>query len=207
MGEQDMNLEKFDIKLVTKLVGSVDGKFYIPSYQRGYRWENDQVYRLLDDIYTNGAKNYCLQPVVVRNQNDRYELIDGQQRLTTIYILLKYIQKEYKPRIKLKYSLNYETRTESETFLNSVEEELAETNIDFFYIFKAYRTIEKWFQSQENDVIAADKIYEYLAERVKIIWYEVDESEDAIALFTRLNIGKIPLTSAELSKGNVSEPR
>ncbi|EAK8914869.1 hypothetical protein C1I12_04285 [Listeria monocytogenes] len=195
-----MNSEKSDIKLETKLVGSVDGKFYIPSYQRGYRWEKDQVYRLLDDIYTNGAKSYCLQPVVVRKLTDRYELIDGQQRLTTLYILLKYIQKEYKPRIKLNYSLNYETRTDSEAFLDSVDEMLAETNIDFFYIYSAYRTIDGWFKGQKDDVIAADKIYEYLAERVKIIWYEVDESEDAIALFTRLNIGKIPLTSAELVK-------
>ena len=194
------NLIKSDIKLETKLVGSVDGKFYIPSYQRGYRWEKDQVSRLLDDIYTNGAKSYCLQPVVVRKLTDRYELIDGQQRLTTLYILLKYIQKEYKPRIKLNYSLNYETRTDSEAFLDSVDEMLAETNIDFFYIYSAYQTIDVWFKGQKDDVIAADKIYEYLAERVKIIWYEVDESEDAIALFTRLNIGKIPLTSAELVK-------
>ncbi len=200
MGDHMTNLMKSDIKLETKLVGTVDGKFHIPSYQRGYRWEKDQVYRLLDDIYTNGAKSYCLQPVVVRKLTDRYELIDGQQRLTTLYILLKYIQKEYKPRIKLNYSLNYETRTDSEAFLDSIDEMLAETNIDFFYIYNANRTIDGWFKGQKDDVIAADKIYEYLAERVKIIWYEVDESEDAIALFTRLNIGKIPLTSAELVK-------
>ena len=200
MGDYKMNLVKNDIRLETKLVGAVDGKFYIPSYQRGYRWEKDQVYRLLDDIYTNGAKSYCLQPVVVRKQNDRYELIDGQQRLTTLYILLNFIQKEYKPRIKLNYSLNYETRTDSEAFLDSIDERLAESNIDFFHIYNAYRTIDGWFNCQKDDVIAADKIYEYLAERVKIIWYEVDASEDAIALFTRLNIGKIPLTSAELVK-------
>jgi uncharacterized protein with ParB-like and HNH nuclease domain len=200
MEEQDMNLENSDIKLETKLVGSVEGKFNIPSYQRGYRWEKDQVSRLLDDIYTNGAKSYCLQPVVVRNQKDQYELIDGQQRLTTLYILLRYIQKEYKPKIKLNYSLNYENRVDSEAFLDSLDENLAETDINFYYIFSAYRTIDGWFKSQNNDVIAADKIYEYLAERVKIIWYEVDESEDAITLFTRLNIGKIPLTSAELVK-------
>ena len=189
-----------DIKLETKIVGSVEGKFYIPSYQRGYRWGKDEVHRLLDDIYFNGAKNYCLQPVVVRNRRDSYELIDGQQRLTTLFIILKYIQKEYKPKIKLNYSLNYETRVDSEAFLDSVDETLAETNIDFFHIYNAYQTIHSWFTSQKDDVIAADKIYEYLAERVKIIWYEVDETDEAIALFTRLNIGKIPLTSAELVK-------
>ena len=77
---------------------------------------------------------------------------------------------------------------------------LAETNIDFFHMFTAYQTISEWFIHQKDDVIAADDIYTYLAERVKIIWYEVDENDDAIALFTRLNIGKIPLTSAELVK-------
>jgi len=196
----EMNLAKADIKLETKLVGSVEGNFDIPSYQRGYRWGKDEVYRLLDDIYANGAKNYWLQPVVVRKNYDRYELIDGQQRLTTLFILLKYMQKEYKPRIKLNYSLSYETRKNSEAFLNSVDKKLAETNIDFFHIYNAYQTIDGWFVGQKDDVIAADKLYEYLVERVKIIWYEVDESEDAIALFTRLNIGKIPLTSAELVK-------
>ena len=48
------------IVLETKLVGDVKGSFYVPSYQRGYRWGRDEVIRLLDDIYTNGANNYCL---------------------------------------------------------------------------------------------------------------------------------------------------
>ena len=195
-----MNALTSDVKLETKLIGAIDGNFHIPSYQRGYRWERDQVLRLLSDIFVNGAKTYCLQPVVLRKQIDRYELIDGQQRLTTLFILLKFIQKEYKPRIKLNYSLSYENREESEAFLNSLDEKLADKNIDFFHIHNAYRIIDEWFKHQSDDVIAADKMYEYLVERVKIIWYEVDESEDAIALFTRLNIGKIPLTSAELVK-------
>ena len=55
------------IVLETKLVGDVKGSFYVPSYQRGYRWGRDEVIRLLDDIYTNGANNYCLQPVVLRH--------------------------------------------------------------------------------------------------------------------------------------------
>ncbi len=48
--------------------------------------------------------------------------------------------------------------------------------------------------------IALFNIRKYFAENVKVIWYEVDQKEDAIALFTRLNIGKIPLTNAELVK-------
>lgn len=189
-----------EIILDTKLVGNVQGDFYVPSYQRGYRWGKEEVTRLLEDIYTNGDKTYCLQPVVVRKDGDRYELIDGQQRLTTLFILLQYIQREYKPRISLKYKLIYDTRKSSAEYLNNIDESLADSNIDFYHIYHAYKAIDEWFNSQPDAVLAADEIYSYLVKFVKIIWYEVGEDEDAISLFTRLNIGKIPLTSAELVK-------
>ena len=84
-----------EIKLDTKLVGDITGDFYVPSYQRGYRWGETEVVRLLDDIYsTEGKRNYCLQPVVVRKNGDRYELIDGQQRLTTIYLIYRFMNEE-----------------------------------------------------------------------------------------------------------------
>lgn len=189
-----------DIVLDTKLVGAIEGTFYVPSYQRGYRWRRDEVTRLLEDISANGTNNYCLQPVVVRKNGDRFELIDGQQRLTTLFILLQYIKREFKPRITIKYVLSYETRDKSAEFLNNIDAALADSNIDFFHIYQAYQAIDDWFKKQEDDVVAADDIYGYLVKYVKIIWYEVGEDEDAIALFARLNIGKIPLTSAELVK-------
>jgi uncharacterized protein with ParB-like and HNH nuclease domain len=67
-----MNLAKEDIKLETKLVGLIQGKFYIPSFQRGYRWGHDEVTRLLDDVYSNGTKNYCLQPIVVKRREELF---------------------------------------------------------------------------------------------------------------------------------------
>lgn len=69
------------IKLETRLVGDIEGKFYVPSYQRGYRWGKNEVIRLLEDIYYNGEKNYCLQPIVVRTKGEHYELIDGQSQV------------------------------------------------------------------------------------------------------------------------------
>lgn len=188
------------INLETKLVGSIEGDFFIPSYQRGYRWGTDEVNRLLDDVYANGTKNYCLQPVVVRKDGACYELIDGQQRLTTLFILLQYIKNEYKPRISIKYNISYETRENSSMFLKNINKEYANDNIDYYFIYNAYKTIDEWFESKEDGVVVADDVYGYLVKFVKIIWYEVGEHEDAIALFTRLNIGKIPLTSAELVK-------
>jgi len=189
-----------EIVLETKLVGNITGTFTVPSYQRGYRWGVEEVVRLLDDIYANGNKNYCLQPVVVRKCAEGFELIDGQQRLTTLFILLQYIKKEYKHKINLKFTLNYQIRKRSAEYLSNIDESQAEDNIDFAHIYRAYQAIDQWFQSQSDDVVAADDLYGYLIKYVKVIWYEVGESEDAISLFTRLNIGKIPLTSAELVK-------
>lgn len=75
-------------------------KFFIPSYQRGYRWTDRQVEDLLNDIYEFSKRPvkreediYCLQPVVVKDRERKWELIDGQQRLTTIYIILSFLQK------------------------------------------------------------------------------------------------------------------
>lgn len=187
------------ISLDTKLVGNIEGKFFVPSYQRGYRWGEDEVTRLLDDIYQNGEKNYCLQPVVVRRKNDCFELIDGQQRLTTLYLIYKYIgsanpfYKNY-PR----FSLEYDTRKQSGEFLKNLDFSRKEENIDFWFITNAFQTIKKWFEKDLE--MRVTHLFQYLKENVKIIWYEVDESEDPITLFTRLNIGKIPLTSAELVK-------
>ena len=87
-------MEENNIQLGEKLVGDIQGEFYIPSYQRGYRWDESQVQALLDDIYESDGKPYCLQPLVVRkDENDRFEVIDGQQRLTTVYIIYKYMVK------------------------------------------------------------------------------------------------------------------
>lgn len=76
--------------LEAKPIGEIQGLFNIPAYQRGYRWEKTQVKTLLNDLYqcmeANGQeKEYCLQPVVVQKRDEsQYNLIDGQQRLTTI---------------------------------------------------------------------------------------------------------------------------
>lgn len=189
-----------EIILDTKLVGSITGDFYIPSYQRGYRWGEDEVTRLLDDVYNNGTNNYCLQPIVVRRTGDRFELIDGQQRLTTLYLIYRYMYNASGGFLdEPSFSLEYETREKSADFLKDIQTSMKEDNIDFWFICNAYETIEKWFAEKDKKSTLTN-INKYFDENVKVIWYEVSEDEDAISLFARLNIGKIPLTSAELVK-------
>lgn len=197
-----------EINLDTKLIGDIQGRFYIPKYQRGYRWGEMEVKTLLDDINEYGSKckskdndSYCLQPVVVRNLGDKFELIDGQQRLTTLYLIYVYMNKisngfMSEPR----FTLSYETRDESVDFLKYPVETKHNDNIDFFFIYNAYKTIEDWFSQKEKLQSTLTNINKYFDECVKIIWYEVPDTEISIDLFTRLNIGKIPLTSSELVK-------
>lgn len=194
--------------LEAKPIGEIQGLFNIPAYQRGYRWEKTQVKTLLNDLYqcmeANGQeKEYCLQPVVVQKRDEsQYNLIDGQQRLTTIYILLRYAQ-HYFPFFKTNFCFEYETRKDTQVFLDKMDPQLAQTNIDFFHIYQAYTTIKEWLEETfpadtNKQYFALSDLYKYINEKVKVIWYEVGSEVDPIALFTRLNVGKIQLTNAEL---------
>lgn len=185
--------------------------FYIPSYQRGYRWGTKEVTELLDDINdfmprlvddnSDEKTWYCLQPIVLKERDDSsFEVIDGQQRLTTIYLILYYLNQDFveSRRDKL-FQIDYETRTGSKDFLiNLKEDNINEQNIDFFYISQAYDTIYKWFENQ-TDNFDKGAFRSKLKFNSKVIWYISDE-EDSISIFTRINIGKIPLTNAELIK-------
>lgn len=197
--------------LEAKPIKDIRGTFYIPAYQRGYRWERTQVKTLLNDLYqcmeANGQeKDYCLQPVVAQKKGElQYDLIDGQQRLTTIYILLRYAQQNFETdyaqqNFGTEFSFKYETREKTQAFLKNMDPQLAQTNIDFFHIYQAYTTIKDWLE----ETFPADtdshlyKLCNYVKEKVKVIWYEVGAEADPIVLFTRLNVGKIQLTNAEL---------
>ncbi len=182
--------------------------FYIPSYQRGYRWTQQEVKDLLDDIdefrpreieATDDKTWYCLQPVVVKaKETNTFEVIDGQQRLTTIYLILHYLNQDFveASRDKL-FTINYQTREKAKDFLSnpSVEDD---SNVDFFHIGKAYKAIVEWF-SQKDSNFDRGAFRSKFKFNTKVIWYESIE-KDPISVFMRLNIGKISLSNSELIK-------
>lgn len=212
-----MEENKIELKSVGELLGM---SFNIPNYQRGYRWTEQQVKDLLNDIWEFHKKEksntefYCLQPLVVKRRgiNEEYiltqikkignieeikeivnsikypwDVIDGQQRLTTIFIILSVLEQENK------YTLEYETGKKSKEFLNNINKEESNDNIDFFHIYQAKEVAKNWFNENKK------AIKDTLLNKVKFIWYETVE-DDPIKVFTRLNIGKIPLTNSELIK-------
>ena len=116
----------------------------MPAYQRGYRWGKSEVRRLLDDVYNlskyNERRKYCLQPIVVKKIGDgEFELIDGQQRLTTIFLIYKYMFEEGGRFFgEPKFSLDYQTREKSADFLANIDVERKDENIDFYFMANAY---------------------------------------------------------------------
>lgn len=211
--------------------------FFIPSYQRGYRWESRQVVDLCEDIwdfaskFEDGEKNsqseinsqneknsqdnensqneksfYCLQPLVVKfdEKENRYDVLDGQQRLTTIYLMIKALGEDDL------FKIEYETRKESAEFLENIKNASNADNIDFCHILNAFEKIKEFFKKHEFNERESDKekFKKTLLEKAKFIWYEISDEngekeiaeKDEIAVFTRINMGKIPLTNAELIK-------
>jgi uncharacterized protein with ParB-like and HNH nuclease domain len=211
-------------------------KFNIPRYQRGYRWGETQIIELLGDIYVYGTNAYgkdankvgnfyCLQPIVVKRNEDKilWDLIDGQQRLTTIFIIIKYLQYLFPNTTIPLFTIDYETRNKDQSeskgkgcdFLNNIKFDTDKTpntdNIDFYHMDMCSIYIKKWFSEPEHQ--GAEDIFKLILtsadqKNVSVIWYEVDTDADnnnqnidnQIDVFKRLNIGKIPLTDSELIK-------
>lgn len=204
-----MNNSKLELKTINDLR---DFLFYIPKYQRGYRWSSNEIIDLLNDINEFNPKQienterktwYCLQPIVIKNIGDStYEVIDGQQRLTSIYLILyylnQYLSEDFREEL---FEIDYETRKDSKKFLENLSFESLEQNeqiIDYYYIHNAYLTIRDWFKNKGNS-FNRNEFESNFKFHTKVIWFESYES-NSVEIFTRINIGKIPLTNSELIK-------
>ncbi|MGT2711771.1 DUF262 domain-containing protein [Streptococcus oriscaviae] len=205
-------------------------KYYIPSYQRGYRWTKKQVEDLLNDIWEWGenqekffhtAKSekvlkYSLQPIVLKTHEGEkfdYDLVDGQQRLTTLFIIMKALREVNRDIPPVNYSLAYETRDRSvegsigsQQFLVNylADKRKATENIDFFFMNQAYETAKDWFEEDEE---RKKKWFDHLTHPdygAFLIVYNASQAGDnrsSEEIFSNLNAGKIPLVDSELVKG------
>jgi uncharacterized protein with ParB-like and HNH nuclease domain len=201
----------------TKSLIELFGKeFQIPNYQRGYRWEKQEVTELLDDLWSfwktsKSGEFYCLQSIVLQKADGFYNVLDGQQRLTTLYLILVYLEERrfedgYDQKL---FSINYATRPKCEEFIKQkkfISEPANESNIDFYHICNAYASIHEWF-NDSNHRGAKGKLLPILLDdnaignrNIRFIWYEVENDVNPIKVFISLNVGKIPLTDAELIK-------
>ncbi|AQQ59296.1 hypothetical protein XJ32_03390 [Helicobacter bilis] len=81
-----------DIKTIKELLLTDKTRYHIPSYQRGYKWKKQQVEALLNDLYEfalqEKAKFYCLQPIMLKENKGKYNVIDGA---TKAYDFIPYL--------------------------------------------------------------------------------------------------------------------
>ena len=207
----------------------LDKKYYIPEYQRGYRWEKTQVLDLLQDLYAffigdTKGQFYCLQPIVVKKKqmNDElwYEVIDGQQRLTTIRIIMQIydqLNSNMFTAISHKYTIMYATRPDMVDIFESIKivpptasspatiDEIPSKwshMIDSVYIYHAAKTVLEWFMEDLSRVGVFSQYFYQTADSgtksVQVVWYETNEEKDPHDIFNRMNSLKVELSCSEL---------
>ena len=195
-----------------------EGKYIIPSYQRGYKWEEKDIERLLNDINNfNIDENldlfYCLQNITLVEKNDcnSFNVVDGQQRLTTIVIILSYLEEWSLIKDKLQYDIRKNTSDFLEEYIYQKSDisgikkwedllEKAKTNQkdydyqDIFYIFNAYKKIQLWFETHKDlKPIMKEKILNHVKMIINL-QKKIKEQE----LFENLNGKRVPLDGADL---------
>lgn len=207
--------------------------FFIPEYQRGYRWDSNQVEQLLDDLLAyflsdDKAAFYCLQPIVVKRCDEDtikennlsvgdewFEVIDGQQRLTTIRIICAiYDSIQAKPN-KHKYSIRYSTRPKMDGIYETLEAPFdgdsckntlringePHQNLDSVYIYNVARVVVEWFNAVDKRVyLFGSHFFNTSSDNksVRVVWYEDCGNKDARDIFNELNDLTVKLSCSEL---------
>lgn len=212
-------------------VGSLVGKgltFTIPYQQRGYRWRVRNLLELLSDLIEfiehPTSKRYCLQPLAISEEENVCKIWDGQQRLTTLFLLLRALDVE-DPYF---FAFERDRNSSRATFMrNPIFWGSQTPSIDFFYIGRAYQVFTDCIKSNTESLLInrsddtesalffkiCDK-FEYSNTKEKLVslltdklpdkeliflWYVVPESL-ATEIFRDINSGKISLTNTELIK-------
>ena len=193
-----------------------NGQLYnIPEYQRGYKWTEQQVEQLLKDTheFETGGDNdlfYCLQNITLVEKDGNFNVVDGQQRLTTLTLLLSYFNEFTLVENKINYSvretsnkfLQQITTNESNIVKNVLESPNFEafskgTNFDYqdiYFMFTALRTIDNWFVENNIDKNAFKT---KLLNNVKLIVNRISGIEEQ-ELFMNLNAGRVHLDGSDL---------
>lgn len=188
--------------------------FVIPNYQRGYKWavpannskDSSSAIEVLMDDLINASKNkyvqYFLQGVTVTEKDDKIILIDGQQRTTSLYLILWCLGRGYIKDITLQYNI----REESKEFISKLKDENFEYNSgndkyqDIYYFKKAIEQVNNKLD-QKKDLNRKD-FYEFLLNKVSILYIKIDE-EKAIKTFTMMNGSKATMLEEELVKAEM----
>ena len=193
---------------IDKLKG--EGKFIIPEYQRGYIWgqynpnhtsENgtDSVSFLINSILKGyPEKDIFLQGITAHSNESSKDitLVDGQQRTTFFFLLLKFLgYKEY-------ITINYAVREKSDKFLEKLnidncEEDENEEFQDIYFFKKTIRIFNDKLKDIDKEVLR-----EYILEHIRFLYIEIPENK-AKLVFSMMNGNKAIMLQEELIKSEL----
>lgn len=177
-------------------------EYEIPIYQRNYAWEKEEIATLVQDVYdafkTKEDKAYFIGTLVTYNKGDNvYEVIDGQQRLTTLNLLLEVLGIDHINK------LSYRARKKSDDTLNNIASlnRVEEKDIG---IENGYKNAK----SAVGDLISNDELESFktfFRKQVHIIDYEVPKDIDLNHYFEIMNSRGEQLEKHEIVKANLME--
>lgn len=197
--------------------------FSIPTYQRPYVWGDEQLKKLLDDFYTSyklsDTSIYYVSTFLTKEENQHAELIDGQQRFTTLWLISlvishlcpsSFISKFLKKENNLR--LGFEIREEVSEFLKALLEDSSIIHkvysedyiIKYPYlknIAKALVLIRGYLEQKPNDEI--ETFGNFIYHNVKLIKNTTAEGTDLNQLFSTINSAGIQLEQTDIIKANL----
>lgn len=202
-----MNIELCEKSIYDLFLDSANKcKYIIPVYQRNYAWGKNEIDTLINDIfdaYNKRIENYYIGTLVTFNKgNNEYEIIDGQQRLTTIYLILSVIEEEiYENSINIVSELTYKSRKKSVYTLKNIYNL---SNLDVNDLdegirvgFDFAKNLYKEIKIEEN---RKQDFNNYLMKNVKTIHYEVPKDVDLNNYFEIMNSRGEQLEKHEILK-------
>lgn len=178
-------------------------KYVIPIYQRNYAWEADEIEQLLNDINdfgsSNSDDNYYLGSLIVDEIGEnRFSVIDGQQRLTTIFLLLSYLGK-----ISQKDALTFEAREKSNITLRELSKNMTKTDFYSQEIIDGYNIIENFFKEKEEKERNFKENFKGKLSNISMIRTQVPKNIDLNHYFEIMNTRGEQLEIHEIAKGRI----
>lgn len=181
-----------------------DYHFLIPSYQRGYKWRPRDVKYLIHDLIEYvGDKPYYMQSLVVAEKDGKFIIVDGQQRLTTFFLIWRRLTslgyfKDHPFEELSCFSLEYEKRTASTTYLTINGSTEASDTPDVRNFKKAEAQVDEIVNDLSKEQIK--HLENNFFEKATFLWYVLEDPEEGPKTFERLNGKRIALTDIELCK-------
>lgn len=211
--------EKITSLKVEDIFNSKTVKYKIPIYQRNYAWKEPQIRQLIQDIYDycgekNKEKKYYIGTLVVRPDKEKntFEVIDGQQRLTTLSMLVAYLKKvsnntQESEKTKLENTITFQCRQVSTNSLNKIWGKNSSDDYEATDpITAGYQILKKSFEDivgKASGNVTNEDYLKYLLENVIIYRIPVPEDTDLNHYFEIMNTRGEQLEKHEILKAEL----